>query len=96
MVDLIIPDLARWKDWEIAEQLYNMYGKEQYDQRAIKLAIVKFLIHCSMDKPKDAKTTKGGGGANELPHAIKAKELLEKIKERDPKTVRDAKRTIIR
>lgn len=95
VVDLVIPDLARWKDWEVAEELYSMYGKDEFDQRAIKLAIVKFLIHCSKDVPKpegesDPKLPVG------LPkHAKLAKELLEKIKATDPKTVRDAKRTMI-
>ncbi|MFK7820221.1 MAG: hypothetical protein AB8G99_15980 [Planctomycetaceae bacterium] len=87
VVDLIIPDLARWKDWEISEQLFELYGKKGYDQRAIKLAITKFLIHCSRDVPKDAK--------EDPAHVVTAKKLVEKIKEMDPKTVRDAKRTII-
>lgn len=93
LVDLVIPDLARWKDWEIAEQLYNLYGKKEYDQRAIKLAIVKFLVHCSRDVPK----VKGDDKEEiKVPkHAADAKKFLELIKERDPKTVRDAKRTII-
>ena len=87
VVDLIIPDLARWKDWEICEQLYELYGKKGYDTRAIRLSIVKFLIHCSRDVPKDAK--------EDPKHVIESKRFLEKIKERDPKTVRDAMRTII-
>lgn len=88
IVDLIIPDLARWKDWDSCERLYKMYGEERYDQRAIKLAIVKFLYHASKDMPKDA--------TEEPEHVVKAKKFLELIQERDPKTVRDAKRTIIR
>ncbi len=94
LVDLVIPDLARWKDWEIAPKLYEMYGKDEFDQRAIKLAIVKFLIHCS----KDTRTKKAAESTEpvELPkHAVLAKQLLDKIKEADPKTVRDAKRTMI-
>lgn len=87
VVDLVIPDLARWKDWEICEQLYDLYGKKNYDQRAIKLAIVKFLVHCSRDVPKDSKETPK--------HVTEAKKFLALIKERDPKTVKDAKRTII-
>ncbi len=88
IVDLVIPDLARWKDWQVCDRLFEMYGDEQFDQRAIKLAIVKFLYHCSKDVPR---------GAEEVPaHVAKAQKYLKLLEERDPKMVRDAKRTIIR
>ena len=73
-----------------------MYGKDEFDQRAIKLAIVKFLIHSSKDTPKpkagDSETTEP---VKPPKHVLVAKQLLDKIKEADPKTVRDAKRTMI-
>lgn len=88
VVDLVIPDLARWKDWEISEQLYELYGVKGYDIRPIKIAIIKFLFYATKDKPKDAKTPPA--------HVVKAQELLDKLKERDPKMVRSALRTVIR
>lgn len=50
MADLVITDLARWKDWSIQDRLMTMYSDENYDIPAIRRAIVRYLYYCSQEK----------------------------------------------
>jgi hypothetical protein len=85
LADLVIADLARWKDWSVQEKLMGLYGQEGYDIPSIKRAIVRYLLACSKDRPEDASA--------ELPkHAAQADKYLAELREKDPKIVRDAER----
>ncbi|MEQ9411519.1 MAG: hypothetical protein RIK87_27645 [Fuerstiella sp.] len=88
LADLVIADLARWKDWGVQEQLMDMYENEEFDIPSIKRAIVRYLYYCSEDKEE---------GAEVVPeYAVAAAERLKVLEEKDPKTVRNAKRFLIR
>lgn len=85
LADLVIVDLARWKDWQVMDQLMSLYDKEGYEVPSIKRAIVRFMLIAEKD---DAVAAEG-----ELPeHVLKAKKNLEQLREKDPKTVKAAER----
>lgn len=52
LADLVIADLARWKDWDSQERLAELYGAEEYNIPSIKRAIVRFLLVSTKDIPK--------------------------------------------
>lgn len=88
LADLVIADLARWKDWSIQSQLMDMYGKEEYDIPSIKRAIVRFMLASTKDV-----TTANGEPAADLPqHAQLGAKYLAELEQKDPKTVSEAKR----
>jgi hypothetical protein len=91
--DLVIADLARWKDWEIQDRLMAMYDDEKFAIPAVKRAIVRFLYYCSQDKPAPVE---GAPSATVPDHAVSAAAHLAELEKKDPKTVGDAKRYLIR
>jgi len=89
LADLAIADLARWKDWEIQDRLMKMYGAGEYNIPSIKRAIVRYMLVCSKDIPKDATA----GENSELPkHVITAKKHVAALRKKDAKTVSEAER----
>lgn len=86
--DLVITDLARWKDWSVLDQLFSMYEKEEYNIPSIKRAIVRYYLVCSKDLPKEKEK-------DPEPHVAAAKKYLLQLREKDPKTVSDAERFFI-
>ena len=92
MADLVITDLARWKDWSIQDRLMTMYADENYNIPAIRRAIVRYLYYCSQEKHEPA----ADGTRTATEDAIKAEANMKLLEERDPKTVNDARRYLIR
>ncbi|MCA9063630.1 MAG: hypothetical protein KDA96_11240, partial [Planctomycetaceae bacterium] len=92
MADLVIADLARWKDWEIQDELMAMYDDPTFDVPSIKRQIVRFLFNCS----QDVERTPDGEAGPLPPHAEKALANLTVLEEKDPRTVINAKRYLIR
>ncbi len=93
LADLVITDLARWKDWSVQDRLMVMYTDEKFNIQAIKRAIVRYLHYCSQDKGEGVTD---GPEAARPEHALKAAENLKLLEEKDPKTVGDAKRYLRR
>ncbi len=89
LADLVITDLARWKDWSIQDRLMAMYDHEKFSNPAIKLAIVRYLQYCSRDNGESSTT------ASPPDHAVTAERNLKILEEKDPRTVRDAKRSLV-
>ncbi len=88
LADLVIADLARWKDWGVQERLMAMYDEEEFDIPSIKRAIIRYMYYCSEDKEKEASVVPE--------YAVAAAEHLKVLEEKDPKIVRNAKRFLIR
>ena len=85
LADLVVADLARWKDWTVQDRLMELYDAEEFNIPSIKRAIVRYMLVCSKDFPS--------GDAVEVPeHAKKATKHLATLKKKDPKTVREAER----
>lgn len=85
LTDLVVADLARWDDWSVMNRLMEMYGAEDYNIPSIKRAIVRYLLVATKGKNKN-------GGGPDAATTEKAKELLAKLREEDPKTVKSAER----
>jgi len=85
IADLIISDLARWKDWSSMDRLMKLYGKEDYGLPAFKRATVRFMLAASKDRPKDKKAP--------LPaHVVAAEKCLADLRMRDAKLVADVEK----
>ena len=85
LADLVIADLARWKDWKVLDQMMELYGAEEYNIPSIKRAIVRYMLVCSKDTPSGDNVT--------LPkHVVQSRKHLETLRKKDAKTVRDAER----
>jgi len=87
LADLVIADLARWKDWSVQDRLMSLYAEEEFDIPSIKRAIVRYLYYCSKDLPE---------GVEEVPeYILQARAHLADLEKRDPKTVREARRFLL-
>jgi hypothetical protein len=85
LADLVIADLARWKDWSVQERLMELYGAEEYSIPSVKRAIVRYMIASTKDVPT--------GGDEAVPeHAVAGAKYLQTLRDRDPKLVNDAER----
>jgi hypothetical protein len=83
LADLVIINLARWKDWAMMDRLVALYGQPEYDIASIKRAVVGYLFACTKDVEKD----KPAG-----PHVAAAKKWIEELRQKSPKIVKDAER----
>lgn len=88
----MITDLASWKDWSVQDRLMALYDDEKFSIPAIKRAIVRYLQYCSRDKVETSTT----GTASRPDYAVKAEMNLKILEEKDPDTVGEAKRSLIR
>jgi hypothetical protein len=52
MADLIIPDLARWEDWSVMEELVAMFKQSDSDKRWLRVPIVSYLMACPLPEAK--------------------------------------------
>lgn len=85
LCDLVIADLARWKDWSVIDRLMEIYDDDAYNIPSNKRAIVRYMLVCAKEGPE--------GDAAEAPeHVAKAKQHLETLRTKDPKTVKEAER----
>ncbi len=85
LADLVIADLARMEDWSAQDRLMELYGAEGYDIPSIKRAVVRYMLASAKFKPETPEQA-------EPEHVVKGKKYLAQLEERDPKTVKDAKR----
>jgi hypothetical protein len=84
LADLVIADLARWKDWSVQDRLMKLYDAEEYKIPSIRRAIVRYMLASTKDAPPDAEGTPE--------HVARGKRHLEALREKDPKTVTEAER----
>ncbi len=92
MADLVITELARWKDWSVQDRLMSMSTDEAFAIPAIQRAILRYLYVCSQEKTEldeDGILTPTGD-------AVKAEANLRILNERDPKTFERAMRYLIK
>lgn len=85
LADLVVADLARWKDWSVQDRLMELYGAEEYDIPSIKRAIIRYMLVSTKDAPS-------ADGVEQPDHVKKAKQHLAVLRKMDPKTVREAER----
>lgn len=100
LADLVIADLARMEDWTAQDRLMELYGADDYNIPSIKRSIVRYMLVSTRlpDAPASALLPANIVPAEELEraavpeHVLKGREYLAQLEERDPKTVKDAKR----
>lgn len=85
LADLVIADLARMEDWDAQDKLMTMYGEGEFDIPSIKRSIIRYMLVSTKFKPTSPEQS-------EPEHVLKGKKYLAQLEERDPKTVKDAKR----
>lgn len=83
LADLVIADLARWKDWSVQDDLMKLYGADEYNIPSIKRAIVRYMMVSTKDVPE---------GADHPEHVTRGEKYLAELEAKDPKTVSEAKR----
>ena len=81
--ELVLPDLARWKDWSVLDRLLAQYGKAPFDQDGGKLKIILFAQACVKDRPVEG----------EPPDRLKtARQFLDRIAAESPELLRQTRR----
>jgi hypothetical protein len=86
LVDLVIPDLAHWRDWGSLDRIAGLYGQGHFNIPSIKRAVIRYLQSCVDAKPTDVQPAQ----------AAAAKRHLERIRRDDPKIFAEAERFISR
>jgi hypothetical protein len=85
LIDLVITDLGRWKDWSVQRRLMEMYGAEEYNLALIKRAIIRYMIASTKDIPASSEKT--------LPrHVTEGTKYLRQLRDKDPKLVEEVER----
>lgn len=85
LADLVIADLARWEDWSIQNRLMELYDAKDFKIPSIKRAIVRYMLQSS-------KFEASGPNVEPPAHVVAGRKHLEVLREKDPKTVKEAER----
>jgi hypothetical protein len=48
LADLVIPDLARWQDWSVAEKLVELFKKSDEKTTWVRVPVVQYLRACPL------------------------------------------------
>jgi hypothetical protein len=52
MADLVIPDLARWQDWTVADRLVNLFVTADQDSAWVRVPVLRYLQVCPTPEAK--------------------------------------------
>ncbi|MCH8830137.1 MAG: hypothetical protein IID45_11230 [Planctomycetes bacterium] len=87
LVELVLPDLSRWKDWSVQSRLIREYGKGPFESFGARRSIIRYLIASTRDLPQDVN------GPRPLPARVTtARKALDALKKKDPRAYRHAVR----
>jgi hypothetical protein len=86
VTDLVVADLARWKDWSVQPRLMELYGAEGYDIPSIKRAIIRYMIASTKD------VAAGGGDEKPAKHVAQGAKYLQQLRDKDAKMVNESER----
>jgi hypothetical protein len=53
LADLVIPDLAKWEDWEVMDRLFDLYKTANDKNSWVRVPVVNYLRVCPLPKAKD-------------------------------------------
>ena len=81
LADLVIADLARWQDWSVMNRLVSLYGAKNYEYKAIRKAIIRYLLVAS-------RYSDPANGGPDAVTAARARKYLEQIRSQDPQLVK--------
>ncbi|MCH8922515.1 MAG: hypothetical protein IIA67_05135, partial [Planctomycetes bacterium] len=52
LADLVIPDLARWKDWSVMDRLVKLFKEADKESKWVRVPIVRYLQACPLPEAK--------------------------------------------
>ncbi len=53
LADLVIPDLAKWEDWSVMDQLMELYKKADEKTSWVRVPVINYLRACPLPKAKE-------------------------------------------
>ncbi len=53
LADLVIPDLARWKDWEVMDELVQLFKDADDSTNWVRVPVVNYLRACPLPEAKE-------------------------------------------
>lgn len=56
LADLVIPDLAKWEDWSVMDQLMELYKKADEKTSWVRVPVINYLRACPLPKAKELLT----------------------------------------
>jgi hypothetical protein len=83
--DIVINDLARWKDWSLQQRMMELYGTKSYDLPSIKRAMIRYQLASTLDLPEELD-------GNPPAHVLAGRKNVELLRQRDPKRVAEVER----
>lgn len=84
-----VANLARWEDWSVQDRLMELYDQDDDQGPRLRQAIIHFLLTAA-----NAPARKSGTNPDKPlpPWALQARKNLDKLRQRDPKLVKDVER----
>ena len=52
LADLVIPDLAKWEDWDVIDKLFDLYKNADPKTSWVRVPVVNYLRTCPLPKAK--------------------------------------------
>ncbi len=81
--EIVVADLARWKDWSVLDRLLANFGQPPFETESGKLKVIQFAQACA----KDTRTDK------EIPLSVaEAKRFLAQVEKESPDLIRQTRR----
>jgi hypothetical protein len=53
LADLVIPDLAKWEDWEVMDKLFALYKTANEKNSWVRVPVINYLRGCPLPKAKE-------------------------------------------
>jgi len=53
LADLVIPDLAKWEDWEMMDKLFDLYKTSNEKNSWVRIPVINYLRACPLPKAKE-------------------------------------------
>jgi hypothetical protein len=53
LADLVIPDLAKWEDWNVMDKLFDLYKTANDKNSWVRVPVVNYLRACPLPKAKE-------------------------------------------
>jgi hypothetical protein len=53
LADLVIPDLAKWEDWDVIDKLFELYKTANDKNSWVRVPVINYLRTCPLPKAKD-------------------------------------------
>jgi hypothetical protein len=53
LADLVIPDLAKWEDWEVIDKLFELYKTANEKNSWVRVPVINYLRVCPLPKAKE-------------------------------------------